>query len=96
MVFSKQLRDSVRRGEITQSVRYWLRPKVRVGGLYPMEEGLIEVTSVERIEEGGITEDLARESGFASRAAMMEVARHGSAQTAYLVTFRYLAPGDRR
>ena len=39
MMFAKRLRDGVRRGEITTSVRIWLRPRVRVGTRYRMEEG---------------------------------------------------------
>ena len=32
MVFAKRLREGVRRGEITCSVRIWTRPHVKVGG----------------------------------------------------------------
>jgi hypothetical protein len=39
MVFAKRLRDGVRRGEITCSVRIWTRPHVKVGNRYRMEEG---------------------------------------------------------
>jgi len=31
MVFTKRLREGVRRGEITCSVRFWMRPHVLVG-----------------------------------------------------------------
>ena len=41
MQFTKALREGVRRGEITCSVRIWLRPHVKVGGRYRMEEGEI-------------------------------------------------------
>src|SRR5258707_12585979 len=33
MVFTKRLREGVRRGEITCSVRFWMRPHVRVGAI---------------------------------------------------------------
>ncbi len=39
MVFAKRLRDGVRRGEITCSVRIWTRHHVKVGNRYRMEEG---------------------------------------------------------
>jgi len=39
MVFTKRLRESVRRGEITCTVRFWMRPHVRVGARYLMGEG---------------------------------------------------------
>jgi hypothetical protein len=96
MVFTKTLREGVRQGRITVSLRYWKHPHVRPGGLYPMEEGLVEVLSVEPINPSDITADLARESGFASLDALMKVACHGVSDTPYLVRFRYLAPGEKR
>ena len=64
MLFAKRLREGVRRGEITCSVRIWMRPRVKVGGRYRMEEGAIEVDSIETIGLPDITPELARESGF--------------------------------
>ena len=64
MVFTKRLRDGVRKGEITCSVRIWMRPHVKVGARYPMEEGEIQVDSITPIGFPDITGDLARESGF--------------------------------
>src|SRR5215469_15082224 len=49
MTFTKRLRDLVRRGEITCSVRIWTRPHVKVGARYRMEEGHIEIDSIEPI-----------------------------------------------
>jgi hypothetical protein len=34
MTFDKRLRDGVRTGRITCSVRIWMRPHVKVGGRY--------------------------------------------------------------
>ena len=64
MVFTKRLRDGVRRGEITCSVRIWQRPRVKAGSRYRMEEGEIEVDSIQPIGFPDITPELARESGF--------------------------------
>src|ERR1035438_9504530 len=64
MVFTKRLREGVRRGEITCSVRIWTRPHVKVGARYRMEEGEIEVDSIQPIGFPDITPQLARESGF--------------------------------
>src|SRR5207237_1443264 len=64
MVFTKRLREGVRRGEITRSVRIWTRPHVKVGGRYRMEEGEIVVDSITPIGFPDITPELARESGF--------------------------------
>jgi hypothetical protein len=93
MVFAKQLRDGVRRGRIRCSVRVWMRPHVKVGGRYPMDDGSIVVDSIEKISKRDITYDLARESGFESVDALMRIAKHGRGENVYLIRFRYLPPG---
>jgi len=92
MVFTKRLRDRVRRGEITCSVRIWVRPHVTLGGRYRMDEGEIEVDSIELIGLPDITPALARESGFLGVLDLLKVAKHGKGQNIYLVRFRYIAP----
>ena len=92
MVFAKRLRDRVRRGEITSSVRIWLRPRVNVGGRYRMEDGEIEVDSIEPIGLPDITPQLARESGFLGVLDLLKVAKHGKGENIYLVRFHYLPP----
>jgi hypothetical protein len=93
MVFSKRLRDGVRRGEITCSVRIWAQPRVKVGGRYPMEAGEIEVDSIEPIGLFDITPELARESGFLGVVDLFKVAKHGKGENVYLIRFHYLPPG---
>jgi hypothetical protein len=90
MVFTKRLRDGVRRGEITCSVRIWTRPHVKVGHRYRMEEGEIIVDSIEQIGLQEITPMLARESGFLGVIDLLKVAKHGKGQNIYLVRFHYL------
>ena len=93
MVFTKRLREGVRRGRITCSVRIWMRPHVKAGGRYRMDEGQIVVESIKKIRLSDITHDLARESGFASVEDLLETARHGPGDNVYLIRFHYLAPG---
>ena len=95
MTFAKRLRDGVRRGEITSSVRIWLRPHVRVAGRYRMEEGEIEVDSIEPIGFPDITPELARESGFLGTLDLLKVAKHGRGEKIYLIRFHYIPPGKR-
>ena len=90
MVFTKRLREGVRRGEITCSVRIWSRPRVRVGARYRMDEGEIEIDSVEPVELSQVTPELARESGFLGLADLLKVARHGKGENIYLIRFHYL------
>jgi hypothetical protein len=96
MVFTKRLRDRVRSGEITCSVRIWLRPHVRVGARYPMDEGEIEVDSIELIGFSDITPALARESGFLGVLDLLKVAKHGKGENIYLVRFHYIPPAKSR
>jgi hypothetical protein len=96
MVFTKRLRDGVRRGEITCSVRIWTRPHVKVGGRYRMEEGEIEVDSIEPIGLPEITPQLARESGFLGVVDLLKVAKHGRGSSIFLVRFHYLPLRSKR
>ena len=96
MVFTKRLRDGVRNGDITVSIRIWLRPHVKVGGRYPMEEGEIEIESIKPIELDDITPELVRESGFASLNDLLKIAKHGKGENIYLVRFYYLPPRAKR
>ena len=92
MIFTRRLRDGVRRGDITCSVRIWMRPHVKVGGRYAMEEGHIEVDAVVPITLGDITPELARASGFKGVVDLLKVAKHGRGENVYLVRFHYIPP----
>jgi hypothetical protein len=96
MTFTKRLREGVRRGEITCSVRIWTRPHVKVGGRYPMEEGAIEIDSIQPIGFLDITPVLARASGFLGLIDLLKVAKHGKGENIYLVRFHYVHPRTRR
>jgi hypothetical protein len=93
MVFTKRLREGIRRGLITYSVRIWQRPHVKAGGRYRMDEGQIVVDSITPIRLADITAKLARESGFSSVKDLLETAKHGPGDKVYLIRFRYLPPG---
>ena len=90
MTFTKRLREGIRRGEITCSVRFWARPHVRVGARYRMEEGWVEVESIDTIGFPDITPELAREPGFLGVLDLLKVAKHGSGENIYLIRFRYV------
>ena len=92
MTFTKRLRAGVRRGEITCSVRIWTRPHVRVGARYRMEEGEIQVDSIQPIGFPDITPELARESGFLGVLDLLKVAKHGRGENIYLIRFHYVRP----
>jgi len=96
MLFAKRLRGGVRRGEITCSVRIWKNPRVSVGRRYRMEDGEIEVDSIQPIGFPDITPQLARASGFLGVLDLLKVAKHGSGEKIYLVHFHFVPPRKRR
>ncbi len=92
MVFTKRLREGVRSGRITCSVRIWHSPRVTVGKRYAMEDGEIEIDSVDPIGLPDITHALAVASGFLGVIDLLKVAQHGKGQNIYLVRFHYIPP----
>lgn len=90
MTFAKELRERVRCGEITCSVRIWMRPHVSVGKRYRMDGDEIEVDSITPIGSPDITPKLARESGFLGVVDLLRVAKHGKGNNVYLVRFHYV------
>jgi hypothetical protein len=72
-----------------------MRPHVKAGGRYRMEEGQIEVDSILPIGLADITPDLARASGFKGVVDLLKVAKHDRGENVYLVRFHYMAPGQR-
>ena len=92
MTFTKHLRDGIRCGEITCTVRIWQSPHVTVGRRYRMDEGEIEVDSIQPIGFPDITHQLARASGFLGVLDLLKVAKHGKGENIYLIHFHYLSP----
>ena len=61
-----------------------------------MEEGEIEVDSIEAISFPDITPQLARESGFLGVIDLLKVAKHGKGENIYLIRFHYVRPRVKR
>lgn len=89
MVFAKQLRDGIRHGEITRTVRIWQRCHVRVGGRYRMGDGHVVVTAIVPITFADITGSLARQCGFKGVVDLLKVAKHGPGRNVFLIDFHY-------
>jgi hypothetical protein len=96
MQFLKSLRERIRTGAITCSVRLWQRPHVRVGGRYSLPPGHIVVTSLLEMPLADITPALARRSGFVGLVELLKIAKHGPGRRVFLVEFRYVKPRSRR
>ena len=89
MVFAKQLRERIRRGEIKRTVRVWQRCHVRVGGRYRMGDGHVVVTSICPMALADITGLLARQCGFKGTVDLLKVAQHGPGRNVFLIDFHY-------
>jgi hypothetical protein len=61
-----------------------------------MEEGAIEIDSIEPIGFPDITPELARESGFLGVLDLLKVAKHGKGDNIYLIRFHYIRPRAKR
>lgn len=54
-----------------------------------MEDGQITVTSIQKIEFEGISNNMARDFGFNNTLVLMKTAKHGSGSIIYFIRFRY-------
>jgi predicted ATP-dependent Lon-type protease len=58
-----------------------------------MDDGHIVVDSIASIDIADVTDDLAQESGFKSVDDLLQIAKHGKGDNAFLIRFHYLPPG---
>ena len=94
MQFAKHLRDPVKQGKITTSIRVWIKPRVKVGGKYRLEAGYIVVDGLRQLDWGEISPAMAKKSGFNSVDDLLKTAKHGSGENVYLIDFHYIEDDD--
>ena len=98
MEFSRDLRDDVISGDITVSFRLWRRPKVKVGGRYPVGPAHIEIDSVELMPFASITADDVRRCGEPDRESLRRRAAHagpiGDDTLLYRIEFHLMGGAD--
>jgi hypothetical protein len=76
MEFSRELRNDIRAGDITLSVRLWKRPQVKQGGRYRVGPGEIEIDAIELVPFAAVTgEDVGR-AGEPDRETLRRRAAH--------------------
>lgn len=86
--FSRDLRPHVIAGDVSVSFRLWTRPKVRVGGRYPIGPAFIEVDSVELVPFSSVTvADVAR-AGEADLESLRRRAAHSGPITHDTLIYR--------
>jgi hypothetical protein len=61
-----------------------------------MEEGEIQVDSIQPLGFPDITPELARESGFRGVVDLLKVAKHCRGENTYLIRFHYVRPRTKR
>ncbi|GAB3591755.1 hypothetical protein GCM10027446_10720 [Angustibacter peucedani] len=76
MQFSPDLREPLRRGQITVSVRLWARPQVRVGGRYRTAGVVVEVDAIEVMPFSALTDEDVRASGEPDLESLRRRAAH--------------------
>jgi hypothetical protein len=76
VMFSRDLRDAVARGDVTVSIRLWSRAQVKVGGRYPVAGVIIEIDSLEVLPFSAVTEDDMVAAGEIDREALRDRAAH--------------------
>lgn len=92
MQFTRKLHEGIIRGDITCTVRIWLRPRVKVCGAYSLPPGKVVVESITQIGFEDISPALARQSGFDGVIDLLKTAKHGRGEIVYLITFHYRPP----
>jgi hypothetical protein len=76
MMFSRDLRDAVARGDVTVSIRLWTRPQVKVGGRYRTAGVVLEVDGLELLPFSAVTDEDVAASGETDREALRARAAH--------------------
>jgi len=94
MIRPTELR-AVKDGEIDLAFRRWERPRVVVGTRMRTGVGLVEVTSVERVEVDDLTEDDARRAGSPSLAALLTALEPKADRPAWRVGLRHAGEDPR-
>jgi hypothetical protein len=71
--FEKRLRDGISDGSISTAFRRWRRPQVVAGRRYRTGEGMVEMDSVDVVEEDeeAIDDEDVKAAGFSSRQALL-------------------------
>jgi hypothetical protein len=96
MLFQTRFHERIRSGEITCTVRIWLRPRVKVGGRYALGAGAVVVDRIREARIEDLTPALAKRSGFASVVDALKTAKHGVGERVFVIDFHYDAAGPRR
>src|SRR5690349_16377764 len=86
---------AIKAGTIDLAFRRWARPRVVVGTRMRTGEGVIEVTSVERVSVSALRAEDARRAGAPSLAALKQGLSARSDDPAWRIGLAYAGPDPR-
>jgi hypothetical protein len=86
--FSRDLRPHVIAGDVIVSFRLWSRPKVRVGGRYPVGPATIEVDSVELVPFSSVSAEDVQRAGEPDLETLRQRAAHAGPITDDTLVYR--------
>jgi hypothetical protein len=95
MLFRPETLAKIAHGDVTVAFRRWRRPTVRAGGQLHTRAGLLAIDTVERIEEGDVTDADARDAGFATREEALRELAAGRDGQLYRIRFHLAGPDPR-
>jgi len=75
MLFKSDILNRIATGDITLAYRRWKRPTVKAGGQLKTAVGLLQIESVEVVDENSVTTVEASRAGFESIAVLMSSLR---------------------
>jgi hypothetical protein len=91
--FEQRYGPAIADGSLTLTFRRWVRPQVVAGRRYRTAAGMLEVEAIDLVSPGDITDDEARQAGYASAAALVGDLRDTGAPL-YRVRFHGVAGPD--
>ena len=96
MLFEARFWPLIASGELTLTFRRWKRRQVVAGNRYRTPVGFIEVSAVDVVDPGDITDDEARGSGYDSADGVRSALRGDPALETYRIAFTFVGGPDPR
>ena len=93
MLIRRDTLEAIRDGSVTLAFRRWARPRLRVGTKMRTSVGLVEVVSLERVND--LTDAEARSAGERDRGAVLARLRRREPEPLYRIELRYAGEDPR-
>jgi hypothetical protein len=95
MIFRRETLEAIAGGTVTAAYRRWERPRVRVGTRMRTAIGLVEITSVDPVDEAALTDADARAAGARDRDALLRAPDRRAGQPLWRVGLRFAGADPR-